>query len=61
MIIDVGEKSDIIIDEVKSHGSITLTGKTDTFNGLHEVRVHKNYWKMQGHFDNMDALRPPQV
>lgn len=23
--------------------------------------VHKNYWKMQGHFDNMDALRPPQV
>jgi hypothetical protein len=42
--IDFGNEI-IVIDNKKQTGVVTLSGKTSSFDGIHEVRVHKDNWK----------------
>jgi hypothetical protein len=44
IIIDFGDK-EIIIDNQRETGVTKVLGKTNTFDGIHEVKVHKNNWK----------------
>lgn len=43
-LMDFGDE-EIIVDNKRWTGPQILLGKTTTFDGIHEIRVHKNNWK----------------